>query len=400
MLTYNHEKFIQEAIQSVIDQTYDNWELIIVDNASTDSTRTIIETMIAGDERIIFLPQEQNLYVSHGANITMEAAKGEYIALFSGDDVFIPEKLEKQLAFMQQNDLDLSFSWITAIDEYSKPSAPDVQKWFNKAECSNINDILKAYFSMHNVTYAPTALMKTALLQKTHLFDHRLLQTQDMELWIRLMKQTNKVKIFHERLTQYRVLEDGGNLSSNDTPIKRNRTNFEMVQLWKELFSIDNTTLSRVFDISITNANKYAIIYDHMQKKPIVPWQYAILTDIYTQLTEKCDTKTELFELFFDNYGRFSIVSDDTLIQKEEAIAWLEGQVESYQKSLIEKERSLIEKEKMISTYQKILQEVDIKILQMEDELSSKTDHIEGLEKELGFKKTFKRLIKFTIGRV
>lgn len=311
LITYNHQEFIAESINSVLNQTYTNWELIIIDNASTDNTREVIENYIEDCKNITFLPQSTNSYVSCASNLAINTCKGEYIVLLSGDDIFYPTKIERQLQFMQKRDLELSFTWMNAIDSMSKNCKSKIQDWFNCPTSKTRNDIFLQYFSMHNITYAPTVMIKTCLLNNIPLFDHRLLQTQDMELWIRLLKKTNKVQILHEKLTFYRVLDSGTNLSLNKDSRHKNRTDFEMLYVWKELFSIDMKDLSSIFGIAMDDKNKYQIIYSHLKSQDIFVWQYAMLVDMYSHLGDNCDSESPIFQLFFEEYGNFMILPSE-----------------------------------------------------------------------------------------
>ncbi len=415
MLTYNHESYIEEAIQSVLDQTYTNWELIIVDNASTDNTRQKIENKIANNKKIIFLPQDQNQLVSKGANIAIQTAKGSYIALFSGDDILEPEKLQKHTKFMLENDLDLSFTWVTVIGSNSTPSTPDIQKWFNDPSSTSKEDILRKYFVNQNITYAPTSMIRSSLLKKTNLFDHRLLQIQDMEWWIRLFYHTDKVAILQEKLTNYRVIENGDNLSSNNTPEKINRTNFEMIQIWKKLYNFDNDTLSKVFQTTITDENKLQIIFEHLKKNNIDVWQYAMLLEIFRNLTENCDVTSSTFKLFFKEYGNFAIVGEKYIQQKNESIQWLEQQLDNHQKILNTKEKDIAwleeklktleqinqSKNKALNMYKKLLKEVDITAHNLEQEntllhkrIHEQNEHIKHLEYLINCRTSIKRCTK------
>ena len=378
MLCYNHEKFVAESIESILSQSYENWELIIVNNASTDDSAKLIDQYTKKDPRITFLSQDTNTFVSQGINIAMKQAKGEYIALLSADDNFVPTKLEEQLGFMQTEALDLSFTWINAIDSHSKTSAPDVQTWFNKPDAGSLTDIVRYYFKMVNVTYAPTVMLKTSLLPTTFMHDHRLLQTQDMEYWLRLFKQTNNVAILHKKLTNYRVLEDGGNLSSNKSPEKVNRTNFEMIQLWKELFALDNILLCEVFQTEITEDNKYYVIYEHLKKEKIDVWQYAMLIQIYHTLGAECDVNSSLFKLFFEEYGKFSLVSESFLFEKSESINWLEEQLENYKKTVEVRDENILYLDQQLENHQKTLVAKEEGIVWLEEKVKTMEDEMKG----------------------
>src|SRR5690625_4493762 len=107
---YNAARFISETIDSVRQQTYLNWEMIIVDDCSTDRTAEIVEEYIQKDHRIHFIQLEKNSGSAIARNTAMDHAKGDFIAFLDSDDLWYPEKLEKQLKFMQKNDIAFSFN--------------------------------------------------------------------------------------------------------------------------------------------------------------------------------------------------------------------------------------------------------------------------------------------------
>lgn len=108
MPCYNCESYIRETIDSVLAQTYTNWELIIVDDCSTDNTAKIIASY--QDERIHYKRNTQNLRAALTRNEALKVAKGKYIAFLDSDDLWLPEKLEKQIAFMQKHNYAMTYS--------------------------------------------------------------------------------------------------------------------------------------------------------------------------------------------------------------------------------------------------------------------------------------------------
>ena len=119
MPSWNTAKFIAETIQSVIDQTYQNWELLIVDDCSTDNTDEIVASF--KDDRIKYFHNEKNSGAALTRNRAMREAQGEWIAFLDSDDLWMPKKLEKQIAFMRENGYTLSYTEYEKIDEASKP---------------------------------------------------------------------------------------------------------------------------------------------------------------------------------------------------------------------------------------------------------------------------------------
>ena len=119
MPSWNTGKFITETIQSVINQTYTDWELLIVDDCSTDNTEEIVVSF--KDDRIKYFHNKKNSGAALTRNRAMRKARGEWIAFLDSDDLWMPEKLEKQIAFMKKNGYTLSYTEYEKIDEESKP---------------------------------------------------------------------------------------------------------------------------------------------------------------------------------------------------------------------------------------------------------------------------------------
>lgn len=129
MPSWNTGGFIAESIQSVINQTYQNWELLIVDDCSTDNTDEVVASF--DDDRIKYFKNERNSGAALSRNRAMREAQGEWIAFLDSDDLWTPEKLEKQLDFMKKNGYVFSYHDFVKIDEESKPlnvyvTGPDV----------------------------------------------------------------------------------------------------------------------------------------------------------------------------------------------------------------------------------------------------------------------------------
>ena len=129
MPSWNTGKHIACSIQSVINQTYAKWELIIVDDCSTDNTDEIV--LNYDDQRITYLKNKKNLGAALSRNRALKEAKGEWIAFLDSDDIWMPTKLEKQIAFMLDHGYSLSYHEYEKIDEHNNSlniivSAPNV----------------------------------------------------------------------------------------------------------------------------------------------------------------------------------------------------------------------------------------------------------------------------------
>lgn len=119
MPSWNTAQFISESIQSVLNQTYKNWELIIVDDCSTDNTDDVVKKF--DDERIKYFKNEKNSGAALTRNRAIRESNGEWIAFLDSDDLWLPEKLEKQVAFMEKYNYKFSYHEYVKIDEESKP---------------------------------------------------------------------------------------------------------------------------------------------------------------------------------------------------------------------------------------------------------------------------------------
>ena len=120
MPSYNTGRFIKETIESVLAQTYSSWELIIVDDCSTDDTDEVVKPYLA-DERIKYLKNEKNSGAAVSRNYALREAKGRWIAFLDSDDLWSSNKLEIQIKFMEKNGYHFSYTGYTEIDEESKP---------------------------------------------------------------------------------------------------------------------------------------------------------------------------------------------------------------------------------------------------------------------------------------
>lgn len=125
MPSYNTGRFISETIDSVLAQTYENWELIIVDDCSTDNTDEVVQKYLS-DHRVKYLKNEKNSGAAASRNRALREAEGKWIAFLDSDDLWSPNKLDKQLAFMKDRNCCFSYTNYIEIDESSAPNGRSV----------------------------------------------------------------------------------------------------------------------------------------------------------------------------------------------------------------------------------------------------------------------------------
>lgn len=121
MPSYNNDRYIKQAIQSVLDQTYSNWELIIVDDCSTDNTDLAVTPFLNSDKRLKYIKNNKNSGAAVSRNRAIRESRGKWIAFLDSDDLWLPVKLIHQLEFMKKQTLDFSYTNYLEIDENSKP---------------------------------------------------------------------------------------------------------------------------------------------------------------------------------------------------------------------------------------------------------------------------------------
>lgn len=116
MAAYNAEKTIEQAINSVLSQTYTNFELLVVNDCSTDRTAELVKSIAAKDSRVRLISNVKNNGVSYTRKHGLEEAKGSWIAILDSDDAWAPEKLEKQIDFQRRTNADLLFTGSAFMD--------------------------------------------------------------------------------------------------------------------------------------------------------------------------------------------------------------------------------------------------------------------------------------------
>lgn len=170
MPLYNSERYVAEAIESVIEQTFTNWELIVVDDGSTDKSCEIVEEYAKKDNRIkLMYNPTPNRMPSSPRNIGIQAAEGEYIAFLDSDDIWLKEKLSQQLELFKDKRTAVVYSDYEKIDEHSHRSArivkapryTDYQRLLYSNVIGNLTGIFdvskvgkKYYLDIHHEDYA------------------------------------------------------------------------------------------------------------------------------------------------------------------------------------------------------------------------------------------------------
>lgn len=187
---YNSENYILETINSVLEQTYQNFELIIVDDLSTDKSREIVKNL--NDERIKLLINKMNSGAAVSRNVALQHANGKWIAFLDSDDLWVNTKLEKQLSFMKNNNYHFSFTEYVEIDDKSNELGVIV-KGPRKISKHKMNNF--CYMGCLTVMYDANV----GLIQ----IDERIKKRNDYAIWLKVVKKY-KAYMLKEPLAKYR----------------------------------------------------------------------------------------------------------------------------------------------------------------------------------------------------
>ena len=202
MPTYNCAKFIAETLDSIKAQTYENWEVVIVDDCSKDNTKEIVGGYIANDARIKYHCLDINSGAAVARTTAMALAEGEYMAFCDSDDVWMPDMLERQLAFMNENGYAFSCTAYEQIDEESKPLGR-VIKTVKKTDYNRL--LLDCPVGNSTVMY------NVGVMGKFEVPNIR--KRNDDALWLQMLKKEKYIYGMPDVLMRYRIRSNS--ISSN-----------------------------------------------------------------------------------------------------------------------------------------------------------------------------------------
>lgn len=199
---YNAERFIAETIESVIAQSYKGWEMIVVDDKSTDQTVEIVKQYTKKDPRIKLIELTENSGTAVARNTAMDHGIGQFIAFLDSDDKWLPEKLSKQLSFMKDNDYAFTFTKYVRMKENG-----ELTKGISDAPKKlNYDDLMK-----HCVIGCLTVMLDREKVGEERMINIR--TRQDYALWLALTRKGFLAYGLPEVLAEYRLVADS--ISSN-----------------------------------------------------------------------------------------------------------------------------------------------------------------------------------------
>lgn len=216
MSVYNGERFLKAAIDSILMQSYQNLELIIVDDNSNEATKEILSSI--KDERVNIIYNVINLGLTKNLNAALDYCKGIYIARMDADDISLPQRLEKQVAFLEHyNHFAGTAGWTELVDENGemKGTWEDDRKFNTPKELTGI-------LPQKNVIAHPTVMLRANVLKK-YKYNEQQKHSQDWDLWLRFFADGLLIEKMTEVVLQYRVH------SSSVTSLHRDKTAFQKI---------------------------------------------------------------------------------------------------------------------------------------------------------------------------
>lgn len=202
---YNANKYIEATVKSVIEQTYENWELLLVDDGSTDGSTETINRMVDGDDtnRIVALFPKEHGSAARARNFGLENAKGRYIAFLDADDLWEKDKLSKEMAFMQEKQAGFVFTGY----EFADADGNGTEKVVKVPETLNYRQALK-----NTTIFTSTVLLDTQKIGKD-LIAMPEIKSEDTATWYQILRNGHLAYGLNENLVKYRRVANS--LSSN-----------------------------------------------------------------------------------------------------------------------------------------------------------------------------------------
>ena len=252
---YNGDKHLDESISSVLSQTYKDFEFIIVDDASTDSSRKVIENY--HDKRIKKYYAEKNRNIAYSLNLALSMASGEYIARIDSDDVWELNKLEIQVQYMENHsECGACFTKVNIIDEYSNIANDMCDEYFqlfNSAENKSQREWLRFFFYQGNCLCHPSVVIRRNVLEHVGGYYHlAYVPAEDYELWTRIVMKY-PIHILEEKLVRYRWEETVNKISGKTDGRIYAFPNIMMLTRKRIMENIDNEDLVRYFKEDFIN---------------------------------------------------------------------------------------------------------------------------------------------------
>ena len=348
LTSYNHEEFIADSIESILNQTYTDFELYIVDDCSMDNSWEVIQKY--NDPRIIAIHHEKNMFGCSNREF-YKNFKGQYFAMAHCDDLWELDKLEKQVKYLDEHpEAGACFSWVQLIDDYGNnydnPDHPYSKVFLE--ENMNRFEWLNHFFYNGNRLCHPSSLIRLNIQMNENLFPGGLGALPDFYRWIKLCLK-HEIYVYPERLTKFRIHVDESNMSGQ-TPTNRIRVHNEFYQIAK-LYGLiqDQSEFLKVFP----EANEYVVDGKMNVDYALAP-EFKFPKPLYSSYEAIVELLKRADELKLD--------SDHVMVMGHSAGGYISSCL-----TLMDRERQKIKIKGAILDYPPLRQEVDTELRKVAD---------------------------------
>lgn len=256
MPIYNaEEKYLREAIESIINQTYNNYEFIIINDGSTNNVKEVISSY--KDSRIIYVENEKNQGIAVALNLGINLAKGEYIVRMDSDDISYPLRFKRQLDFMEQNlNIGVLGTWYELIDKNEIVENP-----------INNNEIVKKILFFGNSIGHPTVMIRKSIIDKFQVrYDKNHVPAEDYGLWLSLIDSVQFANL-PEVLLAYRIHKNSTSVVYSDIQLnKANELRLEIQsKLWEINLDKEFKIIEKIRKNEVIDSNELVIYINYLK---------------------------------------------------------------------------------------------------------------------------------------
>ena len=386
--SYNHGKYISETIESILNQTFQDFEIIITDDGSSDNTVEVIKTF--KDDRIKLFVFDENQGACKALNNCIINSKGKYFAYISSDDVWENDKIEKQVKYLDENpSTQVVFTKVKIIDEESNPFNETDHFYFSIFEQENRprSEWLNHFFYYGNCICHPSIMIKRSVYDDIGLYNERLVNMPDFDMWVRLSLKYN-FYILDEKLTKFRVRKDEKNVSG-DKPSTNIRAKFERLHLLDHFLKLDDIEFflkifpeSKKFgDLKNVNMIPYflaRLAYESNQDLMQL-WALNILYD----LMQSDKTVNQLRKDYNFGYPNFFKMSSEGDFFNTQALKDKDVGISKRQEWIREKDNAIRERDKIIHDKDGIICEHNLKVNSLNKLIDQRNEDFKNLTLEI-----------------
>jgi glycosyltransferase involved in cell wall biosynthesis len=232
MPSYNYARYIGASLESVLAQTFTDFEVLVVDDDSRDGSREVVRSYL-GDPRVRLIEQSRNQGIALTQNAGISLSSGEFICILNADDIWRPEKLARQVAFLDDNpEISSVFNIPELIDGEGARIGENDERWTKTFEVENRSPAqwIRRLLEKGNCLFHPSAMIRRAAHESVGLYDPRFSCAHDFDLWIRMLLAGQSFHVLAERDTCFRM---HGENDSWRNP--RDRMNIESCQVFRRI---------------------------------------------------------------------------------------------------------------------------------------------------------------------